>query len=297
MTTIVHLQQNGFDLDIAPKAGGGIARLDWQGMPLLRPAVSGAVEACDPLGLSCFPMTPYISRITDGKFVWGDVATQIAPNMAGGSHPLHGIGWRKPWEIISQSSSGIELALNHLGDADWPWAFETRQSFQICTDHVVHELSVTSKDSRPFPCSLGPHPYFNSNGARIQFHADALWEISGESLPTVKARAPVVNSLAVGVAAHDLNLDHCFEGWDGRATITWPYHGVHINSQRSIDDVHEMCSRLQLYTPLRSGFFCLEPVTARCVAFLEPEPETHGVVELRHQELKITTTFTPFRRR
>jgi aldose 1-epimerase len=293
MTDLVSLRAFGFDLDIAPFAGGGIARLDWRGLPILRPAVSGAVAARDPLGLSCFPMTPYVSRITDGIFSWGDVTTGIAPNMAGGSHPLHGIGWRKPWEVVSQSDHHVALELSHDGDADWPWAFNTRQEFHLHEDHVEHVLTVTSRDQRPFPSSLGPHPYFNAQDAIFSFEADALWEISGESLPTHLARPQAVDDLATGVSAQTLNLDHCFEGWNGRATISWPSHSVTLEACCSLGEQIIPCTRLQLYTPQGEAFFCLEPVSARCVAFTQPDPMVHGVVELGHEALSITTKFIP----
>jgi aldose 1-epimerase len=293
MTDILALSAHGFELDIAPFAGGSIARLDWNGLALLRPAVGGAVAARDPLGLSCFPMTPYVSRITDGVFTWGDVTTNIAPNMAGGAHPLHGIGWRKPWDIVEQTPNHIILSLDHSGDQDWPWAFTTRQHVTIRSDHVEHCLSITSKDHRAFPSSLGPHPYFNATDATISFVAAALWEISGESLPTHQARPPVVDDLALGTAATGLDLDHCFEGWSGSATITWPTHVLRLEAQCSLGDQLIPCTRLQLYTPKGEDFFCLEPVTARCVAFLTPDPASHGVVNLSDQTLAITTRFCP----
>jgi aldose 1-epimerase len=293
MDNLLSLTHGDFALDIAPLAGGGIARLDWQGLEILRPALKGAVDARDPLGLSCFPMTPYVSRITDGVFSWGDVTTAIAPNMAGGSHPLHGIGWRKPWHVIDQSDIHVSLELDHDGDADWPWAFSTQQDFALHPDHLAHTLSVTSKDPRNFPSSLGPHPYFNASDAIIWFDAEALWEISGESLPTHKARPAVVDALGMGTRADGLDLDHCFEGWDGVARIAWPSHQVRIEASCTLGDTPIACTRLQLYTPKGEAFFCLEPVSARCVAFSEADPAVHGVVALAQETLSITTRFYP----
>ena len=292
---LLEFSAHGFDLSIAPLAGGGIARLDWQGKPVLRPALAGAVAARDPLGLSSFPMTPYASRIVDGVFRWGDVSTHIPPNMAGGAHPLHGIGWRTPWSVVAQDETSIEIGLDHAGDTNWPWAFESRQRFHLFEDHVEVRLSVTSRDARPFPSSLGPHPYFPSDGAEIQFDAAQLWEITGEALPSHLARPPVVDHLANGVAATSLDLDHCFEGWNGRARIKWAEHGVEVGASVLVGDTPCPCTRLQLYTPPQAGFFCLEPVTARGVSFTAPDPYELGVVELVDQSLTIVTTLTPFK--
>ena len=293
MSEVVSLSAYGFKLVVAPDAGGGIAQLDWQGLPLLRAAVNGAVVARDPLGMSCFPMTPYVSRITDGVFTWNEVTTNIAPNMKGGAHPLHGIGWRKPWEVSGQSDHRLSLTLKHDGDQDWPWAFETRQDFMLHPEYCEHRLSVISHDARSFPTSLGPHPYFNNADAFLQFEADALWEISGESLPIHLARPSVVDDLRSGVKADALELDHCFEGWNGRACITWPTHGLELEAFCALDDEIVPCTRLQLYTPKGEAYFCLEPVTARCVAFTTDNPARHGVVDLKRQKLEIVTRFRP----
>jgi aldose 1-epimerase len=293
VSDIIALSGFGFDLQIAPVAGGGITRLDWQGLELLRPALAGAVTARDPLGLSCFPMTPYVSRITDGVFTWGDVTTDIAPNMAGGAHPLHGIGWRKPWQIADQTDTRLALTLEHSGDADWPWAFITRQEFSLHEGYIAHKLSVTSQDQRAFPASLGPHPYFNAQDAMITFDAGSLWEISGESLPTHKARPPVMDALSSGVSAQSLDLDHCFEDWNGTATVSWPTHAVSLEAVCRLGGQNIPCTRLQLYTPKGENFFCLEPVSARCVAFTTPDPASHGVVNLTNETLEITTRFRP----
>lgn len=291
---LIELSAYGFDLAVAPLAGGGIARLDWNEKPVLRPAVTGAVQARDPLGLSSFPMTPYASRIIDGVFSWGEVTTQIPPNMAGGAHPLHGIGWRTPWSVVSQGEASLEILLVHQGDTHWPWAFESRQRFQLFEDHVEVSLSVISRDSRPFPSSLGPHPYFLSDGAEIQFDAAELWEITGEALPSHLARPPVVDALLKGIPAISLDLDHCFEGWNGRARIKWAGHGVEVGAAVLVGDTPCPCTRLQLYTPPQAGFFCLEPVTARGVSFTATEPSELGVVEMVDQRLTIITTLTPF---
>ena len=292
-TEVVTLSAFDFELQIAPEAGGGIAALNWRDLPLLRPAVPGGVARREPRDLASFPMTPYASRIVDGIFAWKGVTTQIPPNMQGGAHPLHGVGWHSPWTVTHSDATSVRLSLDHAGDENWPWACRSTQSFVVHTDHVEHVLSLTNTDTRPFPASLGPHPYFNAADAIISFEADALWEITGESLPSHLARTEIVAALATGVAASNLRLDHCFEGWSGRARIAWPTHRLDIHAEAQLDDRPMACTRLQLYTPADEGYFCLEPVTARGVAFTAEDPYALGVVELTNQTLSITTRFYP----
>ncbi|MCA3697225.1 MAG: hypothetical protein INF09_11185, partial [Aquidulcibacter sp.] len=72
-------------------------------------------------------------------------------------------------------------------------------------------------------------------------------------------------------------------------------HGVEVGASVLVGDTPCPCTRLQLYTPPKAGFFCLEPVTARGVSFTAPDPYELGVVEMVDQSLTIITTLTPFK--
>ena len=57
-----------------------------------------------------------------------------------------------------------------------------------------------------------------------------------------------------------LNLDHCFDGWDGRAVITWPRRGLRLDLSAT-----QAFRHLVIYVPARvpigQPFFCVEPVS------------------------------------
>jgi aldose 1-epimerase len=292
--TLVTLKAHDFELVIAPEAGGSIASLDWQGLPVLRHASEDGLKARDPLSTASFPMVPYAGRIVDGVFEWGGVTTAIPRNMDGADHPLHGNGWRNVWQSGERSQDRLTLRYLHTGDETWPWAFEATQSFTLHADHVEMTLSVTSNDPRPFPSNLGPHPYFVAKDAIISFDVEALWETSGDALPVSLARPPVVDQLANGAPARELRLDHCFDGWRGAAKVSWPTHCVEMTASVQAQGHEQDCTRIQLYTPEGADFFCLEPVTARPAGFQSSDPFALGIVELQTGEtLSITTRLRP----
>jgi aldose 1-epimerase len=291
---LITLNAHGFALTVAPEAGGSVTALDWQGLPVLRRALMDGIEARDPLSASSFPMVPYAGRIVDGVLAWREVSARIPNNMHGADHPLHGNGWRNVWQAGEQSQDRLTLRYLHEGDETWPWAFEATQSFALHADHVEMMLSVTSNDPRPFPATLGPHPYFVAKDAIISFDVEALWETSGDALPVGLARPPVVDQLANGAPARDLRLDHCFEGWRGAAKVSWPTHCVEMEASVQAQGRKQDCTRIQLYTPEGADFFCLEPVTARPAGFQSSDPFALGIVELQQGEtLSITTRLRP----
>lgn len=290
----VKLQAHDFELVLAPDAGGAIASLRWRGLPLLRDGLEPGLSAGDPLCAASFPMVPYAGRIVDGALQWGTVVAAIPKNMDGADHPLHGNGWRTSWRVSKQDDTMIQLRFDHGGDQNWPWALEATQDFVLNQDHCDVTLRVTSKDPRPFPATLGPHPYFPAKDAVVRFAVDALWETSGDALPVGLARPDVVDQLDKGVRAETLRLDHCFEGWKGAATIAWPTHSVAMIADCALNGVQQACTRIQLYTPEGQDFFCLEPVSARPAGFSDPDWAGLGIVELQENDtLSITTRLTP----
>jgi aldose 1-epimerase len=56
--------------------------------------------------------------------------------------------------------------------------------------------------------------------------------------------------------ALDVALDHCFAGWDGRATLRWPRSGVGVEVEATAAFGHVI-----LYSPPGEPFFALEPVS------------------------------------
>lgn len=279
------LSAGGLALDLAPDAGGGLAGLAWKGQPVLRAALPGAVAARDPLGLSSFPMVPYAGRIIDGALDWAGTRARLPLNWQGGAHPLHGLGWQRPWRVAEQSGTHAVLILEHSGGPDWPWAFVARQRFALDGHSARMSLEVENCDTRIFPASLGPHPYFPRAGARLAMAAGEIWETEGEALPARRARPDWLSDMAGGIAVESLDLDHGFEGWDGTARLSWPGLACRIKALvRRPGAGPSACDRVQLYVPPGSDVFCLEPVSARSAAFAAPDAEAHGVCALRPGE-------------
>ncbi len=65
---MLRLDHAGSVLELAPEIGGGVARLMLAGHEILRPTSPRAIIAGSPLGLSEFPMAPWVNRVAAGKF-------------------------------------------------------------------------------------------------------------------------------------------------------------------------------------------------------------------------------------
>lgn len=241
--------------DIYPDLGGGLARWCVDGQEMLCMARPDAIAVNDPLGLSSFPLVPYSNRIGKAMFEWHGKRYQLLRNFPPEPHAIHGVGWQRPWLLADGSEAAVTLLLQHTADDTWPWPFEASQTISVSGDTLTLNLSAQNLATEAAPLSFGHHPYFDAEGASLQFQAERVWLSGADGLPTETA-APTGNfdfSLSTPVASHD--VDHCYAGWNGRAVMTW------ANRPYSL----ALCASPELraavvYIPQGGKTFCFEPV-------------------------------------
>ena len=100
---LLSLRSGRLGLDLAPQAGGSIARFTADGsIDLLRPATPQAVASGRGNDSSCYPLVPFSGRIANGRFVFDGSEIVLKPNWPGVRHPMHGDGWARPWTRRAQ---------------------------------------------------------------------------------------------------------------------------------------------------------------------------------------------------
>ncbi len=267
----LHLASGPWELEVQPGRGGAVTALRHDGNPLL---ISPDPDTVDAMGSACFALVPYANRIAGGRFnLQGP--RQLPRNFGEHAHPLHGTGWKRPWEVAVKSPAALELQLQHTADAHWPWAFTVRQHIQLLADAVRFELSATNLAPEPAPMGLGFHPAFAANGNTVlRTQLDGVWQIDGDSLPVTRVPAGVVLPElpgAVGVQRGSL-VDHCFTGWSRELRIEAGADGSRVVELRASPALHF----LQLYMPPGKSWFCAEPMTQMPDAIHHPEAADHG---------------------
>jgi aldose 1-epimerase len=246
------LQQGAARLTLDPLRGGAIREFDWQGIPIFRPTEPAAGD--EPLEVACFPMTPFVNRIAQGRFEFGGRSVQLSRNWSGDPHPLHGYGWRAPWSVVVSSSSSATIRFEGGGD-EWPWQYRSEQNFQLLRDGLLIELSIRNLSVTSMPAMLGLHPYFyDAAHAHLAAALPRVWLTDEAALPVAEAPTPQAWAFEPGRIINTVPLDHCFSGWDGIAMLRWPDRTVTVRATG--------CSYLQIYAPAGKDFFCVEPLSA-----------------------------------
>lgn len=262
--SLLRLAAGALHLELAPQVGGSIAalfdlrsgeRFDW-----LRPATSEALALLDPFAMGSFPLLPWCNRIRDGRASFEGRQIRIdAPHPAGpsGKHPLHGLGWLRPWQVAELSANHARLELACPADEQWPWRFEASQRFELDPDGLRCSIELRNADSVPMPAGIGHHPYFpHRPGTRLRAPTRAMWRADAEVMPVALEATPEVEKLRQGCLLAELDLDNNFAGWDREARIDWPDPGraLLLQAQAPLDF-------FVLYCPRGAAHFCAEPVS------------------------------------
>jgi aldose 1-epimerase len=256
---MISITASGYELVLAPEIGGSIASLSLNGQSLLRSSDAPA----SPLDCASFPLVPYCNRIRDGSFLFRGKRVEIAPNMAGDPSPLHGDGWLGPWIVENQSNSGACLFFAHE-PGEWPWAYESRQTFRLSEAGLEAEITCRNRSGEPMPCGLGFHPYFPCNAqTRIDTAFERVWEVDDKVLPT--GIAPPTGRYALdGQPACGRGLDNGYGGWGGEMRLTAGDGAVTLMTS---PDAHFF----QIYSPPSGALLAAEPVSHANAALNEPE--------------------------
>jgi aldose 1-epimerase len=258
------LHAGALRLALRPDLGGSIAGLWHRHLPVLRCTEPAELSAARQSG--CFPLLPYSNRLAYRRFRWKGVDHATLPNFDDSPHSVHGVGWRRPWEIVSSSAVDVVLRCRHAGDGDWPFAFEARQYFTLTPQAMRVQLVFDNLAEIAQPVGLGWHPYFPKRArSRLHIELDGRWDSDAAQLPVRKVAQSGIDSDVV-----HLGYDNCFDGWRGAARIRDEKISLQLTS--SLD-------RLVVYTPQQRDYFCVEPVSHVSNAIHMADPLAHG---LRH---------------
>lgn len=246
MTTTLTLRYSDLLCEIKPELGGCIAGL-WLGPdPVLRS--THAPELHTVRQAASYPLIPFSNRVGHAQLQWAGTSHPLVKNYAPEPHAIHGIGWERPWQVLEANGQFALLSLEHKADAAWPFDFDASQAFKLEAGALEMSLSITNQSPVSAPVGLGWHPYFVKRpGCRVVFAAQGRWEMDAERLPT--HREPHSGLDADGAA---LDVDHCFDGWNGILTLTDSVLRTRLTSS---------LSRLVVFTTPERGSIAIEPVS------------------------------------
>jgi aldose 1-epimerase len=255
---LLSLRAGRLALDLAPQAGGSIARFTADdSIDLLRPTPPQALASGRGNDSSCYPLVPFSGRIANGRLVFDGTEILLEPNWPGVRHPMHGDGWAKPWTVTRSDEHSAEVVYEHDGRKGWPFRYRARQTYRLEGDRLTVGMSVENLENRAVPAGLGLHPFFVRDAeTELSCRTRHVWRTDAEVLPIERVAVPPQWDFSAARRVDEVTVDSGFEGWDGSATIAWPRAGLRLKMQATAPFRH-----LVIYIPPGQPYFCVEPVS------------------------------------
>jgi aldose 1-epimerase len=261
--TQLRLHNSDLDLTVSPQNGGGIVSFDAFGEQILVPAPDPIRVSTDP---AAFVLVPYCNRIAHGKATFEDQSIELAPNLEGETHPLHGEGWLSEWNVVASDERVAELSLSYRPlSGRWPWVFDAAQRYELTPGGLRHVLSVRNMSEHPMPAGLGFHPYFlRMPGDIVEAEVGGIWQTDIEQLPTIHSTVSQGGPWSTGQLDADVELDHCFTRWERKLRIVRKNVRITLIASAELGLLH-------VYAPVGGTFFCAEPVSHMPDALNQPD--------------------------
>ncbi|HEV8244416.1 MAG TPA: hypothetical protein VGP93_01480, partial [Polyangiaceae bacterium] len=170
-------------------------------------------------------------------------------------------------------------------------AYSSLQRFELSSTSLEQEIWVKNESSSPMPMGLGFHPYFpRSEDVTLTAKLPSVWLGTSECIPRELAPTPAEWDFSRARRVQEMELDHCFVGWDGSASIDWPSQRTRLKISAD-----PLFGKLVVYVPPGQDFFCVEPVSNVNDAFnlaARGVPDTGLLVLEPGQQLSGRSRFT-----
>lgn len=256
--TLLSLRAGRLGLDLAPQAGGSIARFTVDGsFDLLRPTPPEAIASGRGNGSSCYPLVPFSGRIANGHLAFDGAEFLLKPNWPGVRHPMHGDGWAQRWIVERSDGQSAAIVYQHDGRDGWPFRYCARQSYRLEGDSLTVGMSLENLEDRPVPAGLGLHPFFPRDAeTQLACRTRYAWRTDAEVIPIERIAVPPGWDFSRSRPVDPVDVDSGFEGWNGHATIVWPSAGFRLDLEAT-----PPFRDLVIFIPPGRSYFCVEPVS------------------------------------
>jgi len=144
--------------------GAGLRTLTRRGLHLVR---GYDADEMPPAGAGQL-LAPWPNRIDGGRYSFGGGTYQLDLSEPGRRTAIHGLTRWASWRVSRQAAGEVELAVDLLGHAGYPFCLELRAGYRVTAETGL-EVTVTARNAgtRPAPFGTGSHPYLRAGSGGV----------------------------------------------------------------------------------------------------------------------------------
>ena len=201
---------------------------------------------------------PFANRIKDGVYAYEGKTYQFPINEAGNNNALHGLVYNKTFQVIEQhtteTSASIKLQyIENQESIGFPYTYNFQVIYILTHDALNIHVEVTNTDAKPFPFTMGWHPYFSSSDLyNSTLNFDSNQQLVFDARCITQKVANIKNNPVFEVK--DKQLDDCFILNSNQTQFNTPDYKLLISASSKENF-------LQIYTPPKKNTIAIEPTT------------------------------------
>jgi aldose 1-epimerase len=255
---LVRIGHGPYELVAAPHFGGRIVSLTWHGRDVLRPTPEAIIANPKVYEFAGFPLMPYSGPLFGPGFAFAGIDYVLDRTVREEPSATHGDAWISPFQIVDRNDASVSLRYDHEPEQGmFPFRFRGDLRFALSQEGLSIAMQVTSRDHRPMPAGFGFHPYFpKPKGTRLRFEAVGVWPADAPEAVTLPC-GPLIEGLSFrdGADVSEMVVDRLYEGWDGRAELSYE------DGQRTTITADGALDKMQIYSAWHYPYVCVEPVS------------------------------------
>jgi len=201
---------------------------------------------------------PFANRIKDGAYTFNGESYQFAINLKEENNALHGLVYNKTFRVVKEQTTKTEasVVLEYQEKAHakgFPYTYALQLKYTLTNDTLALQVTVKNTDTKPFPFTLGWHPYFTSSdlhNSQVTFDSNKKITLDERLLSKGVEDFNHNGTFAI----KDQKLDDCFILNSNDIQFITPTYQMAMSASSK-------GTFLQLYTPPRANTIAIEPTT------------------------------------
>lgn len=289
MDTCILSNTQGTKAVIYPALGASLQQLYFDGETIINNLITKDASISF-LNSSCSAILfPFANRINDGCYQYNNQTYQLECNETARGHALHGLVYKKRFEVLSMSAledvatAVLEYQYDGSGQG-FPFPFTIQLTYTLTVDSLTLAIDVHNIGTSSFPFSLGWHPYFystNLEASHLMMDSATCVLANERMIPTGQKAYSFPNPLLI----KDKNFDDAYVLSNPAIAYQTPSYQISITTTQDSTTPY-----VQLYIPSHRQSIAIEPMTAAADCFnndmggqeLEPNDSYHLAWSITH---------------
>ena len=201
---------------------------------------------------------PFVNRIKDGKYKFNNSKYTLNCNEVDKNNALHGLVYNKTFactkKALTLNNASVTLQYKDYGKHQgFPFKFNIELIYTLNKKGIIVSVNIINKDEKPFPFSLGWHPYFYSKNlynSTLSFRSNKKYVFDNQQI--ISGTTDLNIEMPFQLKA--VTLDDCYPLKTNEIDFLTPEYSFNIASTSKENF-------LQLYTPEVRNVIAIEPMT------------------------------------